>query len=175
MSLRDNKANKVNLSDSSASVKVSSSSDVSQAKVESAVSNNQLISLKEGEVRKKVGIFGLLALLLSLMLYPATRDKYGPVSILLAAFVGVYRTGSQSLWGCVVNLKWNVDGKGKVCKFLLNAASYLSRWHTWLVHICYSIYTISLSFVIIINYCFVLYLQSPFPSPFPSLCPPEFR
>ena len=67
------------------------------AKVKAAVENNQLISQKEGYIRKKIGGVGLVMAIFALVFFPSFREKYGPMSMAFAVIVGVYRTGSQSL------------------------------------------------------------------------------
>jgi len=83
-----------------------------EASLKAAIDNNQLISTKEMQIRKLMGVIGVFITFLVCFIYPSVLNSYGPLSLALAAFIGVWRTGFQSLWGCVVNLKWNIDGRG---------------------------------------------------------------
>ena len=77
-----------------------------------AVLESRIISKKEMGVRKTIGIICMSIIALILIVFPSSRDYYVPMSVALAMAIGIWRTGNQSLWGCVVNGKWNIDGKG---------------------------------------------------------------
>ncbi len=68
-----------------------------EASLKAAINNNQLISTKEMQIRKAAGIIGIAVTCLLCFIYPAIIANYGPLSITFAAFVGVLRTGYQSL------------------------------------------------------------------------------
>jgi hypothetical protein len=50
--------------------------------------------------------------LITLLVHPPARTAYGPVSFALVTSYGMYATGVKGLWGCVLNLKANFDGRG---------------------------------------------------------------
>jgi len=77
-----------------------------------AKKENRIISNKEAKIRKGVGIFFALVMIVVLICYSPSRSAYGPVSLVFAAAIGTFRTGQQGLWGCSINLKVNVDGNG---------------------------------------------------------------
>ena len=63
-----------------------------------AESENRLITHREGEIRKQVAYFLFVCLFLSTYyLLPSIRDYYGPLSMLSAYAIGVWRTGNESL------------------------------------------------------------------------------
>ncbi len=62
-----------------------------------AVKENRMISVQEGDVRKKVGAFLLASTIASWFLLPMCRTYYGFMSVAFASSVGIYRTGYQSL------------------------------------------------------------------------------
>ena len=81
-------------------------------KIKAAVAESRIIHPKEMNIRKNVGYAALGLIAFSLFTFPSTRQSYAGISLALAAAIGTWRTGNQALWGCVVNLKWNFDGKG---------------------------------------------------------------
>ena len=80
--------------------------------MQKAVSESRITSQNERVIRKTVGLIGLFGVGITLALFPQMRESYALLSVIVAASVGTWRTGQQSLCGCVVNLKWNIDGKG---------------------------------------------------------------
>ena len=83
-----------------------------QDKEDLAVSEGRIISPQEAVIRKKIGLVVLGVTLFTLLAYKPSREAYGPVSFAMMAGFGLYQTGVRSLWGCVLNLKTNFDGKG---------------------------------------------------------------
>ena len=86
-----------------------------------AVAAFQMISPKEADIRVKVGTSLLLATLLGYPTYVTLFQQQlattfsipcGLLAFLVGAGVTVYRTGKESQWGCILNGKWNPDGKG---------------------------------------------------------------
>jgi hypothetical protein len=64
---------------------------------EKAKDENRLITLSEGQIRKRVGLFILCALCVSFFLFPSFRRSYGSLSVISAIGVGTWRTGNESL------------------------------------------------------------------------------
>ncbi len=63
-------------------------------------------------MRKIGGQLGFGLTLITLLVHPPARTAYGPVSFALVTSYGMYATGVKGLWGCVLNLKANFDGRG---------------------------------------------------------------
>jgi len=62
-----------------------------------AKKENRIISNKEAKIRKGVGIFFALVMIVVLICYSPSRSAYGPVSLVFAAAIGTFRTGQQGL------------------------------------------------------------------------------
>ncbi len=63
----------------------------------SAVLTSRIISEKEMGIRKTIGMIGLSAIAMILVVFPATRDAYASISLAVAMSIGVWRTGYQAL------------------------------------------------------------------------------
>ena len=63
-------------------------------------------------MRKNFGLVVGGLTVLSLLAYKPWRVAYGPISFFLQTAFASYQTGVRNLWGCVLNLKTNFDGKG---------------------------------------------------------------
>jgi len=72
-------------------------SSKAEEKHRNAEAENRLISVREGEIRVRVGYAILITLVLAYTFLPSIRDNYGPLSLVSAAGIGVWRTGKESL------------------------------------------------------------------------------
>ena len=66
-------------------------------KAKQAEDENRLITLSEGQIRKRVGVFVLCALCVCFLLFPQIRRSYSSLSVISAIGVGTWRTGYESL------------------------------------------------------------------------------
>ena len=62
-----------------------------------AVSSSRIISENEMTIRKTIGVIGMIAVAMTLVLYPSSRDSYASMSLMVAMSVGIWRTGYQAL------------------------------------------------------------------------------
>jgi len=72
-------------------------SSKAEEKHRNAEAENRLISVREGEIRVRVGYAILITLVLAYTFLPSIRDNYDPLSLVSAAGIGVWRTGKESL------------------------------------------------------------------------------
>ena len=67
-----------------------------------------MISSGEANIRKKIGfVVGIAATVLLVIGY----SNLPILSLIIGTAIGVYRTGSENFWGCIVNKRWKLDGK----------------------------------------------------------------
>jgi len=72
-------------------------SSKAEEKNQKAEAENRLITVREGEIRMQVGYVILIGLTLAYAMIPSIRENYGPLSLVSAIGIGVWRTGNESL------------------------------------------------------------------------------
>jgi len=77
-----------------------------------AVDESRIISQASRERRYVRGYKMAAFLLVLAVVYPPTRTAYAFISLVLSQAIGMWLSGYQGLWGCLLNFKWNYDGKG---------------------------------------------------------------
>jgi hypothetical protein len=68
-----------------------------EEKNQMAVAENRLISVREGKIRMRVGYGLLIGMVVAYAYEPSVRECYGPLSLVSAIAMGVWRTGKESL------------------------------------------------------------------------------
>jgi len=68
-----------------------------EEKNQKAEAENRLITVREGKIRMRVGYGLFLGLVVAYAFWPSIRESYGPLSLVSAVAIGVWRTGNESL------------------------------------------------------------------------------
>lgn len=76
-----------------------------------AIQEFRMITTSEANIRKKAGAIVASAIAIYQYISPNTLPT-GPFTVLVAAAIGTYRTGTCYQWGGILTGKWNLDGMG---------------------------------------------------------------